>query len=85
MILDECDGTIVRTSLLSPRGDQVISRAAGEVTGEFSCWSGILPFLQFKFCAFCIAFADVQTHGTDGQVPTILFCMSYLLLCRIAA
>ena len=47
--------------------------------------AGILLFLHFEFCAFCISFAAMQIHGTDVQVLTILFCRSYLLLCRIHA
>ena len=51
MILDECDGTIVRTSL-SPRGGQMISRAPGGVAGEFSCWYSALKLPAFRILCF---------------------------------
>ena len=68
MILDECDrdGTIVWTSLLSPRGGQVISRAAGEVTGESLCWYSALPaFRILCFLYLLCCYADIW-HGCSG-------------------
>ena len=72
MILDECDDTIVWTSLLLPRGGQVISRAAGEVTGEFSCWYSALPaFRILCFLYLICCYADIW-HGCSGTHYSLL-------------
>ena len=67
LILGEYDGTIVRTSVLSPQGEHVISRAAGEVTGESSCWHSALPafrILCFLYLLCCSADIWHRCSGT---------------------
>ena len=72
LILDEYDGTIVRTSVLSPRGEQVISRAAGGVAGESSCWHSALPAFQILcFLYLLCCYADIW-HGCSGTHYSLL-------------
>ena len=82
MIPDEYDGTIARISLLSPRGEPVISRAAGEVAGKSSCWNsarpafGILRFLYILCCYRCrfMAYAWMSRYPLFSFAGVIFSC-----------
>ena len=51
---------------MSPQGEHVISRAAGEVAGESSCWHSALPVFQIlRFLYLLCCYADVW-HGYSG-------------------
>ena len=62
---------------MSPWGEQVLSRAAGEVTGESLCWYSALPaFRILCFLYLICCYADIW-HGFSGTHYSLLQELSF--------